>query len=104
MIPSRFTKDFIIESVLFILNNNNSLFDNELHHQETGTGMGTKFAPHYACLCIGYLEETKLFPVLLPNHFDMLECQYIENNFFRFIDDGFITWPTTWISKYLRTY
>ena len=28
--------------------------------------MSKKFAPTYACLSVGYLEETILFPRLLP--------------------------------------
>ena len=55
--------------------------------------MGTKFAPAYACLTIGYLEETKLFPVILPKYFNADICCYIENNYFRYMDDGFIALP-----------
>ena len=31
-----------------------------------GTAIGAKFAPPYACLSAGLLEETILFPLLLP--------------------------------------
>ena len=62
LIQPRFTKVFILESVLFILSNNNFYFDGELYHQLIGTAMGTTFAPPYACLSIAYLEETKLYP------------------------------------------
>ena len=41
------------------------------------TAMGTKFAPPYACLSVGYLEETILFPRLLPLHFTLTECKLI---------------------------
>ena len=68
-IPKRFTKEFIIESVLFVLNNNNFFFDKICRRQVEGTAMGTKFAPPYACLCIGYLEETRLY-LQLPHYFD----------------------------------
>ena len=37
-----------------------------MYKQVTGTAMGTKFAVVYACLTVDYLEETKLFPVILP--------------------------------------
>ena len=54
------------------------LFDNVLHKQIKGTAMGTKFAPSYACLTIGFLEETKLFPIILPKYFNHETCEYIE--------------------------
>ena len=46
----RLTKEIITESVIYVLNNNN-----------------TKFAPSYACLTIGYLGATKLY-IQLPHH------------------------------------
>ena len=55
--------------------------------------MGTKFAPRYACLSVGYLEKTILFPRLLPLHFTLTECKLIEEMFKRFIDDRFVLWP-----------
>ena len=90
LIPGRFTKNFILESVKFILENNNFLFDNVMYKQVSGTAMGTKFAPPYACLTIGYLEETRLFPKILKNYFTDSTCLYIKDNFFRYMDDGFI--------------
>ena len=61
--------------------------------------MGTKFAPSYACLTIGYLEETKLFPHILPKYFNPNECALIEDKFYRYMDDGFIALP-----KHLNIY
>ena len=55
--------------------------------------MGTKFAPSYACLTIAFLEETKLFPIILPEYFNHETCKYIEDNYYRYIDDGFIALP-----------
>ena len=49
---------------------NNFCFDNDMHKQVKGTAMGKKFAPAYACLTVGYLAETKLFTVILPNYFN----------------------------------
>ena len=43
--------------------------------------MGTKFA--YACLSVDYLEETILFPRLLP--LPLTECKLIEEIFKCFI-------------------
>ena len=93
LIPIRFSNDFIIESAKFVLENNNSLFDNELYRQIKGTAMGTKFAPSYACLTIGFLEETRLFPTILCKYFDNNTCKYIEKNYIRYMDDSFITLP-----------
>ena len=59
-----------------------------MFRQVIGTAMWTVFAPPYACLVIGYLEETKLFPVLLPAHFDQDTCNKIIDHFYRFMDDG----------------
>ena len=42
------------------------------------TAMGTTFAPPYACLNVGYLEEAILFSRLLPLHFTLTECKLIE--------------------------
>ena len=65
-----------------------------MYNQVSGTAMGTKFAPPYACLTIGFLEETKLFPVILKKYFDAQTCIYIRNNYLRYMDDGFIILPT----------
>ena len=64
--PEYFIKAFILEAAPFILLNNNFQFDSYMFLQLLGTAMGTKFAPPYACLSVGYLEETILFPRLLP--------------------------------------
>ena len=66
LIPERFTKAFILEAASFVLSNNNFQFDIYMFLQLVGTAMGTKFAPPYACLSVGYLEETisKLITVI----------------------------------------
>ena len=61
LILQRFTNDFIIESLKFILKNNNVLFDDHMYLQLLGTAMGTKCASPYACLTDGYLEETTFY-------------------------------------------
>ena len=91
-IPKRFTKQFILESINFVLTNNNFFFDGICRHQEDGTAMGSKMAPPYANLSIGYLEETKLYPSL-PQHFPLDIVELIIEWFLRYIDDGFILWP-----------
>ena len=44
----RFTDNFILDSIEFILKNNNSYFNGVHNRQRKGTAMGTNFAP---CLC-----------------------------------------------------
>ena len=66
------------------------MFDDMYYHQEEGTAMGTKAAPPMACLTVAYLEEVKLFPEILPKHFNEVECQWIEDTLKRYMDDGFI--------------
>ena len=61
--------------------------------QLVGTAMGTKFAPPYASLSVGYLEETVLFSRLLSLHFTLTECKLIEEIFKLFMDDGFVLLP-----------
>ena len=48
----RFSKEFVLESVKFMLENNNLNFDNEYFNQIKGTAMGTIFAP------MGFFELT----------------------------------------------
>ena len=93
LLPQRFTVDFVLEAAEFILKNNNFMFDGVCYHQDIGTAMGTVFAPPYACLSIGYLEETKLERTLLPQHFSLDDVAFILFLLLRYIDDGFIPWP-----------
>ena len=90
-IPERFTKDFIIKACHFILTNNFFQFNEHFWHQLIGTPMGTKFAPPYACLTMGYLEETRLYP-RLPLLFSPSVCNMIIEFFRRYIDDCFQPW------------
>ena len=64
-----------------------------MYLQLPGTAMGTKCAPPYACLTVGYLEETKLFTYELPQYFNESECELIMELLKRYMDDGFIFWP-----------
>ena len=92
LIPSRFSVEFILEASMFVLKNNNFLFDSIMYRQISGTAMGTDFAPPYACLCMGYLEETKLFPEL-QRRFNYVDFELIIKFLLRYIDDGFEIWP-----------
>ena len=55
--------------------------------------MGTDFAPPYANIAVGFLEETKLYPELLIR-FVRSMCDIIIEYYFRYMDDGFLPWPT----------
>ena len=53
-----FPKEFVLESVKFILENNNLNFNNEYFNQIKGTAMDSMFAPTYANLTMGFFELT----------------------------------------------
>ena len=94
VIPDRFTRNFIIEAILFILENNNFIFEGTYYHQTEGTGMGIDFAGNYACLSIGYLEEVKLFGPTMLSYFNAEDIALIRIAFLRYVDDGFMFWPS----------
>jgi hypothetical protein len=93
LIPSRFTKDFIMEGTCFVLENNYMNFDDGCWRQKVGTAMGKEVASPYACLTVGFLEETILFPRLIPARFDLLTAQSIIKCYSRFVDDGITPIP-----------
>ena len=92
LVPERFTNEFILEAIEFLLKNNNCLFNGEMYNQITGTAMGASFAAFYACLTIGYLEETKLFP-RLRQEFGENDANTIAETYRRFMDDGIVFLP-----------
>ena len=81
----RFPKKFVLESVKFILENNNLNFDNEYFNQIKGTSMRTIFAPTYANLTMGFLELT--FYDLCKDKFGEDLGNFIFENWSRFLDD-----------------
>ena len=94
LIPERFSTEFIINTATFVLQNNNFCFDQKMYAQKIGTAIGTKFAPPYACLSMGYLEETKLYPELYL-HFDVSIVEFIIELYKRYMDDGIVPLPPT---------
>ena len=54
---TRFVKGFILSAINLILKNNYFQFQDEVYLQLSGTAMGTKMAPTYAILVMGFLEE-----------------------------------------------
>jgi len=81
----RFTKEFILECVAFILANNNCKFNNEYFTQIGGMAMGTIFAPTYATLTMGFFE-IKLYDLCELN-WGPITKQYVIKNWSRFLDD-----------------
>ena len=92
LIPVRFTTEFILDSASFILKNNYFAFNNVIYQQMIGTAMGTIFAPPYACLSVGFLEVTKMYPQFIL-HIPQPYTDLITNFFLRYMDDGIVPWP-----------
>ena len=88
--PIRFSKEFILEGINFILNNNTFHFNGNYFRQTKGTAMGTKFAPVYPTLVMGYLEET-LYEKLKIRFGHGFGNDFIQN-WKRFLDDSFVPW------------
>ena len=87
--PARFPKEFILEGIEFILNKNKFRFNGKHYRQTKGAAMGTKFAPVYATLAIGYLEEM-LYKKINAKYGNQFTNEFIKN-WKRFLDDCFIT-------------
>ena len=86
----RFSNDFILEGLSIILENNTFNFDGQGFTQKKGCAMGTKCAPTYANLTLGFLEielrnlTGQLYGLSYMNKFTSL--------WKRFLDDCFFTW------------
>ena len=91
-LPERISKEFIIQGMKFILENNFFLFNGKAYKQIKGTSMGTKVAPTYANLVMGYWE-TFLYKEV-AKHF-MEHHLYFIQNWKRYLDDCLILWPGT---------
>ena len=89
-VSDRFDNDFILESVRFILENNSFFFGGKNYLQIKGTAMGTKFAPTYATLVMGYLEQ-KLYRTM-EQKYGIQFTRDFEKSWKRFLDDCFIIW------------
>ena len=59
-----------------------------MFNKEFGTAMGPKCALPYACLTIGYQEETKCFTQELPKYFSVGEYELIKEVFIWYINDA----------------
>ena len=63
-----------------------------MFNQIKGTAMGASFAAFYACLTIGFLEETQLYPKL-QSKFGTDIMEQIKKAYKRFMDDGIVFLP-----------
>ena len=87
-LPTRINKDFIKQGMKFILENNNFFFNGKYFNQVKGIAMGTKGAPIYPTLVLGFLEEN-LYDVIEEN-FSREFREYFEIGWCRYLDDCFI--------------
>ena len=81
----RIPTSFILESAKLILENNTFVFNADNYRQLMGTAMGTKFAPAYAALSLGFLEN-KLYQQIDSRYSSILSRQF-KNNYKRYLDD-----------------
>ncbi len=86
-----FSKEFIMDALELILENNVMKFDEKYYKQCQGTAMGTKCAPTYATLVMGYLE-IGLYEKIETEYGAEIR-NYFESHYKRFLDDCFILWP-----------
>ena len=71
----------LISLARLVLENNYFEFDEKIFRQKLGTAIGTKFAPRFANIFMGYLEE-KFLPT----------CKLRPWVWWRFLDDVFMIW------------
>ena len=90
LIKDRYNKTFIIEALKIILENNIFSFNKEYFKQMKGTAIGTKVAPTYATLVLGFLEERMYETVKMEK--DENFAKYIKEQWKRYLDDCFIFW------------
>ena len=93
LLNSRFSPNFVLDSIHFILHHNNFIFNDTHYLQINGTAMGTKFAPTYANLVMGFLETDLYSKVSIQ--FSPEISSNVKQFWKRLIDDGFIPWNGT---------
>ena len=90
LLPSRFSVDFVVEAMEFVLDNNTGYFNGQFFRQTTGTSTGIKPAPTYADLSIGFLEVMAFYKI--RQGLGYKTASYFWMNYSRYLDDGFIFW------------
>ena len=76
---NRTPTNILVEMACFVLNNKYFEFNNEIYHQISGTAIGTKFAPPYACIFMDRVENDFLETEKFKPYIWLL---YIDNIFF----------------------
>ncbi|WP_179116229.1 reverse transcriptase domain-containing protein, partial [Solemya velum gill symbiont] len=89
-IDTRFDQELIIDALKIVLQRNIFYFNGNYYIQKSGTAMGTKMAPTYATLVLGYLEE--ILRERMREKYGETFAVYLKNNWKRFLDDCFIIW------------
>ena len=91
-LPRNISKEFILEALGIVLECNVFFFDNRYYLQIKGMAMGTKLAPTYATLVMGYLE-LKLYDKI-EEKFGTEFSKHFKEEWIRYVDDCFINWDT----------
>ena len=73
--------NFLMELLELVLNGNIFEFNGKIFKQKIGTSMGTKVAPTYACIFMGWLEKNFLEEKWSGTKPHMYK-RYIDDNFF----------------------
>ena len=55
-LPNGYTREFVLEALVLVLDNNYGYFNGQYFRQTKGTATGIKSAPTYADLTMGYLN------------------------------------------------
>ena len=85
-----FLTEFIMEAVSIILKENTFQFNDQHYKQLQGTAMGTKMAPTYATLIMGYLEK-RLYQSY-EEKYGAADAELLIKLFKRFLDDCCLLW------------
>ena len=76
---SKFPTIDLVKLAEFVLKNNFFEFNNEIKQQISGTAIGTKFAPPYACI---YMDKTETDFLKMQELQPFVWLRYIDNIFF----------------------
>ena len=90
LLPSRFSKEFVLDAMKFILENNTGYFNGTFYKQIIGTATGIKPAPPYADIAMGYLEINLFYK--LRSEISNEVALYFWKYYRRYLDDGMLFW------------
>ena len=76
---SKIPTNDLVKLAEFVLKNNFFEFNNEIKQQISGTAIGTKFAPPYACI---YMDKTETDFLKMQEIQPFVWLKYIDNIFF----------------------